>query len=700
MGEHDTEGPSHSGVEVRAASVAVPSQAGPYATEFQLSVGEGKILQFKKKGQIAAVAELVWNALDANATLVDVELRREWDAITQIVVTDNGDGMTPERARTAFAGYGETWKTGKTHTEGNTRIMHGRNGEGRLFALALGDRLTWESVAEVDGSLVGVWISGNADHSTVWQAQKTEPARDRTGTTVRIDVPQGKTLRRLERDDAAANLTAKLAFYLRAYPDVCVTFDGKRLDPSEIIVGEPIDLPLRLPDDYAHEDPAPVVTFVEWNQRMSERRMLICNADGIALYEQGREWSDSIVSFTPYLRSNLFNDTSVEDLHGLPMSHGGLLDAAAQAVQEHLSLRGAQISAAVVRQLKDEGIYPYSGPPASGTQAIERQTFDVVVTVARDALAAKGPARRLSVKLIQTALESSPGDLHTILEKVLALSDEDRRHLKNLLDRTDLTHVIEAATTVTNRLNIIGALRKIFADPHLRKDFREVDQLHPMIAKNLWLFGDDWNMAMSEIGLTNVLQAHLEEQLGGDVVLETQLDTVTQPDGRTGRVDILMFRSRRDDSSTERLVIELKRPSVKVGKKELDQIKGYARAIVDDPQYSGVDCKWRFYLITYEYSDKILRDIRQKDKPEGLADDHHDYEVWVKSWGEILNTAERKLLFFQKQLNYEATDDRVTQHLRESYSRYIPEALAEDGRNGAATSGNNTGSETSGTVHP
>ncbi|MFI1415620.1 hypothetical protein ACH4Y0_37725 [Streptomyces sp. NPDC020707] len=103
-----------------------------------------------------------------------------------------------------------------------------------------------------------------------------------------------------------------------------------------------------------------------------------------------------------------------------------------------------------------------------------------------------------------------------------------------------------------------------------------------MIAKNLWLFGDDWNMAMSEVGLTNVLQAHLEQELGGDVVLETRLDTVTQPDGRTGRVDILMFRSRRDDSSTERFVIELKRPNVKVGKKEFDQIKGYARAIVDD----------------------------------------------------------------------------------------------------------------------
>ncbi|MDG5808980.1 hypothetical protein P9869_41485 [Streptomyces ossamyceticus] len=54
------------------------------------------------------------------------------------------------------------------------------------------------------------------------------------------------------------------------------------------------------------------------------------------------------------------------------------------------------------------------------------------------------------------------------------------------MDSTDLTRVIGAATTVTNRLNFIQALRKILADDHLRKNLREVDQLHLMVNKNLW----------------------------------------------------------------------------------------------------------------------------------------------------------------------------------------------------------------------
>lgn len=69
------------------------AQSEPPLTEFELSVGECKLLQFKKRPQITAVAELVWNALDANATEVDVELRRSgWKAITDVVVTDNGHG--------------------------------------------------------------------------------------------------------------------------------------------------------------------------------------------------------------------------------------------------------------------------------------------------------------------------------------------------------------------------------------------------------------------------------------------------------------------------------------------------------------------------------------------------------------------------------------------------------------------------------
>jgi hypothetical protein len=184
-GEQNTQGAARTGVGAGVVSAELPAQSGPPLTEFELSVGKRKILQFKRKPQITAVAELMWNALDANATKVDVELRRSsMKAITDVVVTDNGHGMTPERARNAFQAYGTTWKTSRTHTEGGERILHGRDGEGRLFAFALGDQLTWESAAVVGDALVGVRVRGNADQATIWVRRPSRPGRDPTRQSV------------------------------------------------------------------------------------------------------------------------------------------------------------------------------------------------------------------------------------------------------------------------------------------------------------------------------------------------------------------------------------------------------------------------------------------------------------------------------------------------------------------------------------
>ncbi|WP_047223792.1 ATP-binding protein [Protofrankia coriariae] len=643
-------------------------------TDYHLEVGESKIRQYANRKPIDAVAELVWNSLDANAKKVRIDFKRTaMQALERILVIDDGDGITPEQARSSFLEYGDTWKAFRTHTKGNQRILHGKKGEGRLFGFALGSFLTWDSIVTIDGKNYRTKIYAETSRPTHWRIDEPVATSDPTGTTVTILVPQGKRLGSLEVPEARSNLTARLAFYLRAYNFVSVIYDGKELD-VESIISEIVDLQIDLPSEYAEDSRPPFVTFVEWKERTRNRKLLVCNADGIALAEHGQDWTEPVVSFTPYLRSDRFNNQSSEELHLLEMSHSPLLYAAEKAIRKHLSKRHKEISGQVVQQLKDEGIYPYIGAARDATEVVERQTFDLVVTVARSALPGKGDPRKLSVNLIRSALESNPGSLHDILEKVLSLTQEERDHLSHLLEQTELTNVISAATTVTNRLNFIGGLRKIFADRDARVELREVDQLHPMVARNLWLFGEEWTLARSEIGLTSALASHLH-LLGDEIVLEANLKTVRREDGRTGRVDILLYRGIGDERQNERLIVELKRPSLPVGKEELYQIKSYARAIVEDPQFRGTACKWKFVLVTYDTHTEIRRDIRQVGKAPGLADDQDEYQVWVKTWGEIFDETERKLWFFREQLKFEATDDRVTQYLRNSYDKYIPESL-------------------------
>ena len=60
---------------------------------------------------VAAVIELVWNSLDAEAQYVDVRLERTaTDAIESVRVIDDGHGLTPESVASAFEHLGGSWK--------------------------------------------------------------------------------------------------------------------------------------------------------------------------------------------------------------------------------------------------------------------------------------------------------------------------------------------------------------------------------------------------------------------------------------------------------------------------------------------------------------------------------------------------------------------------------------------------------------
>lgn len=644
---------------------------------FNLQVGGPKIRQYSKKPAVAAVTELIWNALDANATEVSVDLERtESGAIERISVVDNGDGFDLDVAKLAFGEYGDTWKAKRTKTVGDKRILHGKKGEGRLFAFSLGDEVTWQSRAVSGGEVRVTRVASHLSNPQKWDIDDLGEI-DRsigTGTVVSIEVPQTKTLSALDQADTDLEITARLAFYLRSYTDVQVVFNGNILDPAEAIAQE-FDIELDLPLSFETDERKPLVTVVEWTKKVSAQKLLICDHSGVAFQEFGEPLPDSLVNFTPYLRSDRFQINTDHDLALAIMKNDELIQLAMESVKEHLRKRRSEIQGEIVDKLKSEGIYPYPDENPSASLDAERKTFDVVITAARGALPKSGTSRRLAIKLFHHALESNPGHLQEILSKVLDLPVEDQQHLAQLLQETELSNVIRSAATVTNRMKFIAGLRKILSDKVSRKEFREVDQLHPMIADNLWLFGDEWELSRSEVGLTSVLESHLEN-LDEGAVLETKLDTVRRADGTKGRVDIVLFRGIGDEKFKRRLVIELKRPSVSVGKKELDQVKSYARAIVDDPQFNGTSCKWTFVLVTYDYKKhEIDRDINQKDKPHGLADDQEEYEVWVKSWGEIFEQAESNLKFFYDQLEYEATDSRVLGYLEKSYKERVPERL-------------------------
>ena len=180
-------------------------------TWLPVHAGQDHLLQFSRRPPIDALAELIWNGLDAEADLVDVEIETsslgpgdsELLHITLITITDNGHGITPEIATQAFPSLGDSWKRNlNKRTVNGKRALHGSLGRGRFFAYSLGHRARWTSISQRgSGEYQQVEISGDQARINGFSIGDATPAAGPTGTILTITIEQGRALGALLRDD-------------------------------------------------------------------------------------------------------------------------------------------------------------------------------------------------------------------------------------------------------------------------------------------------------------------------------------------------------------------------------------------------------------------------------------------------------------------------------------------------------------------
>jgi hypothetical protein len=199
---------------------------------------------------------------------------------------------------------------------------------------------------------------------------------------------------------------------------------------------------------------------------------------------------------------------------------------------------------------------------------------------------------------------------------------------------------------------------------------REVDQLHPLVKDNAWLFGEDWRLSRSETSLTNVLRAVASD----DTLLEAELEAsggkVLQTDGRQGRIDLLLQRTIRSPGQQYRLVVELKRPSTRLGNDELAQIRRYASAL---SSHAGVGpSKWAFWLVGADTRPEIEGQLNQRDRAWGHIESGDDYEIFVTTWGNPIDSAEGRLAFYRDQLEYDISQEEATERVRARHAELLP----------------------------
>lgn len=627
-----------------------------------------------------AVVELLWNSLDADAHAVSVVLHRNAaDGVVGVEVTDDGHGMSPEEISSALRWVGNSWKRMAGRSKGEQRPLHGRFGQGRLRAFALGSNIEWTTVADsLDGKRLRSVIRSTISARNDFDVSDPTVTDDSTGT--RFVAAGREGLDRLAAEVTRDHLTATFAPYLLANAAVAITYDDLPIRPEDVI-----DLDSSRDLEWEHEDVVRRATLriIEWKTG-TERAVHLCDAEGVPVdtlvTSQAADFRYSAYVMWDEMPAH-HNGWILAKLESTPSVLGVLLAEVDRTLDEYFEVRRAQRRRELVQEWKDGKVYPYRGEPTSEEEKVERATFDVVATTIRRHIPKNTDQKRLTLGLLRESLQQRPSDVSALLSEYVGLPPEEKEQLERLLTRTGLSRIIQASSNVTNRLEFLRALELMVFDPETNQMVGERDHLHKILENELWVFGEQYNYMVSERGLTAALARH-EEILGRS---RTDKSPVRLLDGKSGRLDLLLSAAATEHDRNRHLVIELKAPRIAAGQKELAQIKAYAMAVAEDPRFASSETEWDFWLVTGEIDRSVRPEANQKNRERGLVLEPDvpgspgaKVRVWVRDWGQVIEDAKRRLDYFQKSLQHDPSLDDARDYLRRNHGDVIPEGLLAD----------------------
>lgn len=642
-----------------------------------LGVEKDHIESLTRANGITAISELIWNSLDADSSIINIDYRKNMlDGIDTLSITDNGLGIEYTKAQEVFGRLGGSEKKNKS-TSPSGRQYHGKEGKGRYKALALGDLVTFTSTfRNLDASKeFSITIDRNNLTHSEFSDLKTLPKNDeRTGFKVFIQNVNQEIATQAVDISSRRDLEQKFASYWISYSNFSIFFNGNKLEFDSLIKDSTETEFLIEKNNLSYRF---TIKVIEWNFDIKKKTYL-CNSKGVPF----KELNLGIRSTLPI--SIFIQSVYIEELH-----RDNLLDLeefdeflqiaisdAKKFAREYIRKRMHAYSGEFIENLKSKGLYPYIDKPDNIIEESKRQVFDIVALQVHEFLpefeSQDDKSKKFTLSLIKEALEKDSSSLQRILTEVIELPFEKREELVEILEATSLSSIIDTMTEIKNRLKFIYGLEELIYNKDESKHILERKHLHKILVNETWLFGDEYTYGVDDVSLKNVLKEYLKFLGRNDfeevVESESNSDLQIIP-------DVCLWRQfpQGIPGHKTNLIIELKKPKLDAGVEELMQIKLYASRICQDKRFPKEKTKWKFLLITKDIKADIEPELEQTDRKYGHVIATELYDVYVLTWGHILNEAKTRYEFIKEKLNLNLLDNEQNlKYLKTKYSEYLP----------------------------
>lgn len=543
---------------------------------------------------VDAVGEMVANAWDAESESVEIALPGDLAADAEIIVADDGLGMTFAECQERFlnVGYGRRGNKPAEKSPNKHRLVLGRKGIGKFagfgvaktMEIATTSALTGERTKfrlEID-SLRGAdqeYVNLDPLEIEVLSYEgPSEEAKASHGTRVRL---MGLNLRRRPSASKLSRGLARRFLILERVEDFKVAVDGTPISSREDAEEVQFDFPSQYrdgekPDGLAVEDGWGVESIaddqdVRWRIVFYEDTISDDDLAGIAVFAHGKMAQKPFLfnivggvggqAGLPYMSGRVEADFVDERDDDLIATERQRLNWTAEETKDLLEWGQRRIKQLLEiwkdrrGEAKEEALNARVGPFAERIKKLQPHERKVVESALRNVARIPTITTDQFVELGESMLTAwEKGRLRELISEVSESDEFDAERLLGLLVEAQVLTSLHAAEAVRARLEVVESLRK-------RVDGRELENsLRDFVAAHPWLLSPEWDTYVVETRVNRLI---------GEAADKAGVDTDTD---WQGRVDLLL------SSGRDLLVVEFMRPGVTI---DVDHVQRFQRYMAE-----------------------------------------------------------------------------------------------------------------------
>lgn len=617
------------------------------------SISQSGLPQDYKK----AIAEYIWNGFDAKASLIELNYNsNEIGHISDFSIADNGDGI---RIETIDETFGHFLDSQKSSTFDNDGFIKGKKGKGRFSFSLFANRAVWQTRFTTEEKTVLQYdiTINKSSQDNFGINNKIVLKHSRTGTTVYFEDIHSLTSDLLERDDFEEFIASEFGWFLflNKEKDYSIQINGKKID-FWCIIGDFEEFD----ENFGEYNFA--ISFLRWNKKIGDKYYYyLLNGDLKEVYRKHTSFNNKAIDFhhSVYVKSDFFNDFKYTKVDNPVLSFAGknqeaiefkdLIKRLNQFVSEkEKQFIREQQAERLISKYHTNNIFPsfrnnsYEKSRQRDLETVVKELYCIQPKIFQGL---KDQQSKTLVGFLNLLLDSEQREhILVIIDKIVNLSDEERELLAKSLKKTNFSNITKLINLLENRFQVINIIRSLVFDHD--KFATERDHIQKVIENNYWLFGEQYHLASSDKNFEIALSNYLTIIERGDKITEKIDDKK-----KLKRPDIFICKQIEVPDSTtneynieENIIVELKRPSVIIGKEQFSQVEDYLIFIKNEPRFNSQLRKWKFILIGKTVDDFIEGKYEsQKDKGKRyLVEGIKNYEIYVMTWDDIFRIFESR----------------------------------------------------------